>query len=271
MVELRDDELRSGARGLVSDAPEPPDWSTIETARTLRRRRHAIALVGAAMVVALLAVGLVARSFDDDPTVVAGPDAPSSGAECGTTWIAIHTLFDSTHGTGDVPQFATVTPEQAAFLVKSGDVPDRVARALGGAPAELAARVIARPNIELGTVEVTARADSAAEARRLSDAFAEGLLASVQDIQQREIDRNRDVLEAAVQQLELELVGVVGTDPGSNATRERIQSDIIQMKIRLQELDLKAGEGSNIYSLGSSEAFQVTEEQLAELFDGAPC
>jgi hypothetical protein len=221
------------------------------------------------MVLALLAVGLVARSLDDDATVVAGPDGSESA--CGTTWIAVHTLFDSAVNSMPPGPFATVTAEQAAFLVKFGDVPDRVAQRLGGDPADLVEQVVARPNTQLGTIEVTARADSPSDARRLADAFAEGLLESVQDIQRREIDRNRDVLEAAVQQLELELVGVLGTDSVSNATRERIQSDIIQQQIRLKELDLKAAEGSNIYSLGSSQAFQVTEEQLAKLFDGATC
>jgi capsular polysaccharide biosynthesis protein len=120
---------------------------------------------------------------------------PNDNESRGGAWIAVHTLFDSSvNDRSPSGTFATVTADQAAFLVKSGDVPDRVAQSIGGSPADLASNVIARPNADLGTIEVTAKAPSPGEARKLSDAFAESLLESVRDTQIREIDRNRDVL-----------------------------------------------------------------------------
>jgi Mrp family chromosome partitioning ATPase/capsular polysaccharide biosynthesis protein len=192
---------------------------------------------------------------------------PEGATAGGTAWIAVHTLFDSSvNNRSRDSGFATVTAEQAAFLVKSGDVPDRAAKEIGGNPADLAADVVARPNSNLGTIEVTARGPSPGEARKLSDVFAESLLSSVQDIQQREIDRNRDVLNAAISQLELELVAVLGEDRPAATARERINGDISQKRQQLQELDQRAAQGANIYSFGSSEAFQVTPNQLDTLF-----
>jgi Mrp family chromosome partitioning ATPase/capsular polysaccharide biosynthesis protein len=186
----------------------------------------------------------------------------------GGAWIAVHTLFDSSanNRAGPNQALATVTAEQAAFLVKSGDVPDRVAKEIGGNPADLAAKVVARPNSNLGTIEITAQAPSPGEARKISDAFAESLLASVQDIQQREIDRQRGVLSSAIAQLQLELVGITADDRGANAQRDRLNSEISDKQVTLQELDQRAAQGSNIYSFGSSEAFQVTPSQLQSIF-----
>jgi Mrp family chromosome partitioning ATPase/capsular polysaccharide biosynthesis protein len=193
---------------------------------------------------------------------------PEGAAVGGTAWIAVHTLFDSSVNNKTAgSSFATVTAEQAAFLVKSGDVPDRVAQEIGGNSADLSAKVVARPNSNLGTIEVTAQGTSPGEARKLSDAFAESLLSSVRDIQQREIDRNRDVLTGAIAQLELEVVGITGDDRVANLARERINAQIIDKRQQLQELDRRFAQGTNIYSFGSSEAFQVTPGQLDSLFN----
>lgn len=223
--------------------------------RVLRRRWRIIAI--------LALLGAAAGAV-----LVPKPEPKTQGQ--GTAWIAVHTLFDSSANQkgGQSSTLATVTAEQAAFLVKSGDVPDRVAKQIGGNAADLASKVVAKPNANLGTIEVTAKGTSPGEARKVSDAFAEALLASVSDIQQREVDRQRDVLNSAINQLELDLVGVVGDGRSENQTRERLTNDISDKRVTLQELDQQAAQGSNIYSFGSSEAFQVTPDQLATLFSG---
>lgn len=217
--------------------------------RVLRRRWPVIAV--------LAVLGAVAGA-------VLVPDQTRDSSGTGsTTWIAVHTLFDSSSNlrASDRRGIATVTAEQAAYLVKSGDVPDRASQAIGGNASDLASKVVARSNANLGTIEITAQAPSPGEARKLSDAFAEALLDSVREIQQRETTRNRDILTSAISQLEAELA-IMGDERG----RERIVADIAEKRLALQELDQRAQQGPNIYSFGSSEAFQVTPDQLNQLF-----
>ncbi len=144
--------------------------------RVLRRRWRIIAI--------LALLGAVAGA-------VLVPKPSSNPQTGGGAWIAVHTLFDSAanNKANSAKIVGAVTAEQAAFLVKSGDVPDRVAKEIGGNANDLADKVVARPNSNLGTIEITAQGPSPGEARKLSDSFADGLLASVQDIQQREVDR----------------------------------------------------------------------------------
>jgi Mrp family chromosome partitioning ATPase/capsular polysaccharide biosynthesis protein len=225
--------------------------------RVLRRRWR---------VIAILAVlgGVAGALLVPEPTEKTDPNA--------ATWIAVHTLFDSsvnmrqTSATGT----ATVNAEQAAFLAKSGDVPDRVAEQIGGSAGDLASNIVAKANPNLGTVEVTAKGPSPGEARKLSDAFAEAVLASVSDIQQRENDRERSVLNANLQSLQTQLAATTGDNPQANSTREKLQADIGKRQLQLQELDERTQAGSNIYSMGSSEAFQVTPGQLDTLFNTQP-
>jgi Mrp family chromosome partitioning ATPase/capsular polysaccharide biosynthesis protein len=221
--------------------------------RVLRRRWRIIAILG--ILGAVAGALLVPKPTSDQPNQ-------------GGAWIAVHTLFDSSANTkgNTAKTVGAVTAEQAAFLVKSGDVPDRVSKEIGGNANDLADKVVARPNANLGTIEITAQAASPGEARKLADAFAESLLSSVQDIQQREVDRQRDVLNSAITQLELEVSGMTGDDRNTASTRDKLTTDISQKKVQLQELDQQAAQGSNIYSFGSSEAFQVTPSQLATLF-----
>ncbi len=268
MVDL-DGDIHAGIELLVRDAPRPTDWDAVQRRHRLRRRRRTV-LIGAVSVGVVLAlIAAVARVSSDGASVVAGPaaDVPCGG------WVAVHTLFDSSANTKTPARSALpvgVTAEQAAFLVKSGDVPDRVAKELGGGAAELSSRVVVRTNPNLGTIQITAWGESASEARHLTDTFAESLLASVQDIQQRELDRQRDVLNYTITQLEIELAGVTVDDPGPATSRDRLNADIAHTKTQLQELDQAAAQGSNIYSFGSSEAFQPSQDQLANLFDSPP-
>jgi hypothetical protein len=267
MVDL-DDDIHAGIQLLVTDAPEPVEWDVVTRRQRLRRRRRTTLIGATAIGVVLLLIAGVAHVSRDDTTVVAGPvGGDLSIPPCGA-WIAVHTLFDSSANARSDPgsTVGAVTAEQAAFLVKSGDVPDRVAQELDGDASDLTARVVARPNTDLGTIEITAWGEDPAEAQRLSDAFAEALLASVQDIQQREIDRQRDVLNAAITQLELELAGVVGDDRTAVTSRERLSAEIADKEVQLQQLTLLVAHGTNIYSFGNAQAFQVTGSQIDTLF-----
>ena len=184
MVDL-DDDIHAGIHLLVSDVPEPVEWDVVTRRQRLRRRRRTTLIGATAIAVVLLLIVGVARVSRDDSTVVTND---GTALPCGA-WVAIHTLFDSSANSRANPAqtVGAVTAEQAAFLVKSGDVPDRVANELGESATDLTAKVVARPNTQLGTIEITAWGDDPSEAQRLADTFAEALLASVRDIQQREV------------------------------------------------------------------------------------
>jgi hypothetical protein len=262
-----DESINDGLDSLTADAPVAPEWSDIEKRGAVRRRRRTAVIAAACALVLFVAIAAIARVGDDDTTVVAGPTGDS--IPCGA-WAAVATLVDSSADKKAGPAIpnqtlATVTAEQSAFLVKSGDVPDRVARAVGGNPADLASHVVARPNSNLGTIEITAWASTADEARALSDAFAEALLDSVSEIQQREIDRLRGLFNDTIAQLQLELANVVGDDPAAVAQRDVLNDEIKRKQVTLQELDQRAAQGSNIYSFGSSESFQLTRDRLDQM------
>ena len=264
------DEIRSGVQSLVDAAPTAPGWEHVVRAGRRRRARRVLAIGTVVVVAAFAGVALVSAEVGPDPLIVAGPeDTPSESFGCGPHWMAVHTLFDSSANTrARDAVVASVTAEQAAFLVRSGDVPDRVAAAIGGDPAELVERVVARSNPSLGTLEITAWGQSPGPARRLSDAFADALLASVSDIQQRAIDRDRGVWTAQIAQFERDLAGIVGDDRASVAARERLQGAIEELQVQLRELDQRAAQGSNIYSFGSADVVQMTADQVQALFEG---
>jgi hypothetical protein len=273
MLDDHRDEIRSGVQSLVDASPPAPGWDRVLQAGRRRRSRRIVAIGTVVVLAALAGVALVSAEVGSDELIVAGPeDGRGEPLGCGPHWIAVHTLFDSSANsrTPTVDVVAAVTAEQAAFLVKSGDVPDRVAAAIGGDAAELVERVVVRFNANLGTIEITARGEDPGAARRLADAFADALLASVSDILQRAIDRDRDVWTAQIAQFERDLAGVVGDDRASDAARERLQGAIEELQVQLRELDQRAAQGTNIYSFGSSEPFQVTGTQLDTLMDDRP-
>lgn len=258
MIDI-DESIHRGLEQLMANAPDAPAWTAVERcARKRRHRRTAVVAVGCVVALAV-AFTAITRLDDHDTVVVSGPSLTT--IPCGA-WYATHTLFDSTmnsNGPAASPPIGAVTAEQAAFLVKSGDVSDRVADELGGTPTDLASRVTVEANANLGTVRITAAGDSPEEAQRLADAYAGAALASVQDIQLREIDRQRDVLSSMITQLELELAGVTGNERDRAAARERLATDISGKKVQLQELDQQAAQGSNIYSFGSAQPFKPSE------------
>ncbi len=220
--------------------------------RVLRRRWRVIAI--------LAVLGAAAGAL-----LVPKPEPKLDGTNA-AAWIAVHTLFDSSVNTNNSNSLGSVNAEQASFMVTSGDVPERVSQELGGNASDLASRVVARANEKLGTVEITAKATSPGEARKLSDAFAQSLLQSVADIQQREITRQREQLTVAIEQLRTDLANVQGEDRPQQAARERYLEDISQREIEMRALDQAAAAGSPMYSFGSSEAFQVTPSQLDTIF-----
>jgi hypothetical protein len=265
MSEWLDEELSSAVKTLVDSAPSAPSWPDVSRAIVGRKRRRSAAIGGGAVVAGLLGVGLVSRQLQTDGEVVVAT-TEQAPAPC-SAWIAVHTLFDaSSNSVPGQPVEQVINAEQAAFLVNSGDVPDRVASRTGREAADLSGHVVAKTNRSLGTIEITAWAEDPYEARALADLFAEELLQSAAEIQERQIARERDRLEVEIEQLESDIRAI---DEGRSdpSTRDGYEAAIAERQQQLSDLAQAAAAGSNLYSFGSAEAFQVTATQLDTLFD----
>lgn len=128
----------------------------VEYARLIRRRWRVVA---ACCLVSAVAVWVV---------------TPSSPAERLPEFVAEHTLIRDSDAASAPQALATV-----ALLVKSGEVPRRVARKVGFTrePVLLARSLTVEPDDTLGTISVQATANGREGASELANAFAEETLA----------------------------------------------------------------------------------------------
>jgi capsular exopolysaccharide synthesis family protein len=157
----------------------------IDYLRALRRRWAAVA---ACLVVALGVGFVMSRGTSSSPSAV-------------TSYTATTVLVDSRY---DPTSFAarSVNLVTVAAIAKVGEVPRRVARALGGGdPRALAARVSTSADPQTGFLYITARAPRAAEAARLADTFARELLAFLEERELRNAAQRVDALNERLDEL----------------------------------------------------------------------
>lgn len=182
-------------------------------------------------------------------------------------YLATHTLFTPAapaDGTG------SLSLDQVANLVVAGDVPERVAARVGGDPGVLANQLVAIPNRTLGTLEITAQDPDPDRAVLVADTVAEELQASLRDVQQRTLDQNREVLQARLESLRIEVISLPPAPPDdalANARRNAIIEEIRGTEQQLLELDRQVATGPAFSTLRTAEAFPVTERELEALYE----
>jgi Mrp family chromosome partitioning ATPase len=232
--------------------PAPP-MDLVRYLRVLRRHWRLIAACAAIGAVA----GFVLAPRPEAATPFTGPQA----------YLATHTLFTpaaSADGTG------SLSLDQVANLVVAGDVPERVAARVGGDPGVLAGQLVAIPNRTLGTLEITAQDPDPDRAVLVADTVAEELQASLRDVQQRTIDQNREVLQARLEGLRIEVVSLPPAPPDdalANARRNAIIEEIRGTEQQLLELDRQVATGPAFSTLRTAEAFPVTDRELEALYE----
>jgi capsular exopolysaccharide synthesis family protein len=167
-------------------------------------------------VVVALVVVVVAVVF------VVSPSQPA------TTFEAHHTLLRD-EASGDSGASSADNPSVVALWATRGEVPQRVAEALGhdGPVDELINAMTVEADIEVGTVEMTATASSGDEAVAIVNAFAEETLRSIRERDQARIadahevaaDRTADVT-TEIQQVAADLAAAGGSDAPNAALLE---------------------------------------------------
>jgi capsular exopolysaccharide synthesis family protein len=103
-------------------------------------------------------------------------------------------------------------PAVVALWVSAGEVPTRVKETLGykGAVDDLTSRLTVTPNVELGTVELVASADSRDEAVLLVNTFADEVVAYVQESDDARVQEVRAAAGARINELNEEIARLDG-------------------------------------------------------------
>lgn len=144
-----------------------------------------------------------------------------------TYYKASTTLVFDASASNDSPLPAAVSnPDQMAFLVTTGDVPDRVATELATSQSgrELAEHIVTTTNSITSTLDITAADGDADTAVALADTFAAELQASLDQRNQERFDTavaDLDQKIASLQQQANDFLARLATNPPDAATLQR--------------------------------------------------
>jgi Mrp family chromosome partitioning ATPase/capsular polysaccharide biosynthesis protein len=224
----------------------------VRSLRTLRRRWRLLAVC--AVIGAVAGFVLAPR-----------PQTRSLLEVEGTTFVATHTLFTTAATRSGASN--NLSLQQIAYLVREGDVPERVARRVGGDPDALAESVFAIPDTGLGTLEISVADPDPDRASLLADTFAEELQGALRDLRLASTEAQRAQLTTRLEQLQAEL-GVTPADTGNPVTearRDALVSDIAATQQQLAALDRQAGTEAAFTSLRTAEPVAATAEQVDRL------
>lgn len=224
----------------------------VRSLRTLRRRWRLLA--------ALTVLGAVAGFV-----LAPRPQTRSLLDSDGVTFVATHTLFTTAATRSGAA--GNLSLQQIAYLVREGDVPERVATRVGGDPNALAESVFALPDTSLGTLEISVADPDPNRASLLADTFAEELQGALRDLRLESTEAQRNQLTARIDQLQAEL-GSLPAIPGdqvSEARRDALVSDIAATQEQIAALDRQVGTEAGFTSLRTAEPVAATAEQVDRL------
>jgi capsular exopolysaccharide synthesis family protein len=216
----------------------------LEYIRILRRRWYFLAI---GLVVGLLAGFATAPGNDSGPTQYAG----------------VHTLLvDPTSG-------SSINLDQAALLVTTGDVPDRVAERFGG---ELPGSLSATPDPDVSSLAVRGVADDPSTAAQLADAAAEelqtALVADQVAQRQDQLDTAQadvDSYQAQIDAVAAQLASLDDDDPARDALEAQqgaLTTSYQQSLNQLQTLEQQPDPTPPLRTLERATGAPVTETGL---------
>lgn len=127
---------------------------------------------------------------------------PSEPANDNVTYSASHQLIRDTTEEAQPVALATVS-----LYIRTGEVPGRAAERLDfeGEPALLAARILVEPDEQVGTLTITAKGNSRAQAAERANVFAEETLALLGEQARAEITEATEQVAAEVARLQAEI------------------------------------------------------------------
>lgn len=170
--------------------------------------------------------------------VAAWVTTPSEPTNDDVTYTATHQLLRDTSASAP-PALATVS-----LFAKTGEVPIRAAERLDfdGEPAVLAAGITLEPDEQIGTLELTARGNSARQAAERANVFAEEVLSLLGEqaaaTQQEQIERVNEQLtslQAEIDILEDELDAAEASDESTGTLQATRDSKLRQYGAALDQ------------------------------------
>jgi capsular exopolysaccharide synthesis family protein len=127
----------------------------------------------------------------------------------------------------------TVSLARAAFLVTSGDVPNRVAETLGEDPREVLRGVSASTDVELNGLRITGTASTPEQAVAIADTFASELVGSLDEGAKASKDKQIATQQALIASLQAQLAAAPFS-PQAASIQQQIstaQDDLAQLQI----------------------------------------
>lgn len=181
---------------------------------------------------------------------------------------ATHTLFLDT--TSIQVQFRPIYTnlDQIAVLATTGDVPRRVAARLGGEASEWSTHVYTITNTTTSTLDIACAADDAADAVACADAFAEELVASLEEREAARFDaqlddtlKRLDSIEAEISDLQARIAGQPANVDLLEAQRRSFVNQYTLTYERLQQLAEQGGPARVLSTLETAEAVDITKDE----------
>lgn len=134
-----------------------------------------------------------------------GKQAPTTVAPS-PFYKATHVLIqDSQSGSGNGSSAPSVNLAQTAYLVSTGEIPARVAQALGLSADDVESRLVAVPRSEVNSIEIQAVGEDPAQAVQIADAAAADLLATLKTQAETSAAAQRDAILAQIDQISQDL------------------------------------------------------------------
>lgn len=137
----------------------------------------------------------------------------SKGGKATPTTVAPSPYYKATHvliqdnqtGSDGNSSSQPVNLAQTAYLVSTGEIPARVAQALGLSPDDVESRLVAVPRSEVSSIEIQAVGDDPAQAVQIADTAAADLLATLKSQNETTAAAQRDAILAQIDQISQEL------------------------------------------------------------------
>ena len=182
--------------------------------------------------------------------------APGSAGP--VTYGATHTLIVDSQGG------ASINLDQAALLVTTGQVPDRVANRMGVDRSHVTSRVSASADTTLSVIEVTASSTDPTEAERLADTSAEELINELASTGRAaytaEVERlNTQVATARARIGELDKIAAETRDPGAATAAQEARGTLAQALQALQERQAQGEPPAGLRTLEEASASALAQ------------
>ena len=193
---------------------------------------------------------------------------------------ATHVLIQDSQSGSDSSSSPSVNLAQTAYLVSTGEIPARVAQALGLSADDVESRLVAVPRSEVSSIEIQAVGEDPAQAVQIADAAAADLLATLKTQAETSAAAQRDAILAQIDQISQDLESLnfrIAANPPDRTELEAQQRSLSnQYSMVFQQLTDLANSpapSAGLSTLSAAKARSITANEyrtaLQAIRDGA--